>query len=66
MSNSNGVRGAIEHLAAFGIYPPWFNTLIEGGHQPVWPETYERMPPEIRRLCPPRRARTRAELYERP
>ena len=33
-------------------YPPWFNNWIEGGHQPLWPETYERMPEDFRRLCP--------------
>ena len=22
-------------------YPRWFNNWIEGGHQPLWPETYE-------------------------
>jgi ectoine hydroxylase-related dioxygenase (phytanoyl-CoA dioxygenase family) len=45
-------------------YPRWFNNWIEGGHQPIWPETYQRMPPEMQRLCLPRQARTRAELYE--
>jgi hypothetical protein len=45
-------------------YPPWFNNWIEGGHQPVWPETYERMPEEMRRLCPGRLGRRREEVYE--
>ena len=45
-------------------YPRWFNNWIEGGHQPVWPETYQRMPEAYRALCPGRRARTRAEAYE--
>jgi ectoine hydroxylase-related dioxygenase (phytanoyl-CoA dioxygenase family) len=44
--------------------PPWFNNWIEGGHQPVWPETFERMPPEMQRLCPGRLARHRDEAYE--
>lgn len=47
-------------------YPRWFNNWIEGGHQPVWPETYRRMPPEMKRLCPGRLGRNRADLYEDP
>lgn len=46
-------------------YPPWFNNWIENGHQPVWPETFERMPEDMRRLCTGRQARTRDEAYER-
>ncbi|MSR83633.1 MAG: hypothetical protein EXS58_12040 [Candidatus Latescibacteria bacterium] len=45
-------------------YPRWFNNWVEGGHQPVWPETYERMPPEMKQLCTGKQGRSRAELYE--
>ncbi len=45
-------------------YPRWFNNWAENGHQPVYPETYARMPPSMQALCPGRRARTRAEAYE--
>jgi len=45
-------------------YPRWFNNWIEGGHQPVWPETYARMPAEMKRLCPGLQARNRSERYE--
>lgn len=45
-------------------YPRWFNNWVEGGHQPIWPETYERMPPQMRQLCPGKLGRSRAELYE--
>ena len=45
-------------------YPRWFNNWIEGGHQPVWPETYQRMPPQMQQLCPGKQGRNRAELYE--
>jgi ectoine hydroxylase-related dioxygenase (phytanoyl-CoA dioxygenase family) len=45
-------------------YPRWFNNWIEAGHQPVWPETYERMPEHVRALCPGRRARSRDAAYE--
>jgi hypothetical protein len=45
-------------------YPRWFNNWVEGGHQPVWPETYERMPPEMKQLCTGKLGRSRAALYE--
>jgi ectoine hydroxylase-related dioxygenase (phytanoyl-CoA dioxygenase family) len=45
-------------------YPRWFNNWIEGGHQPVWPETYARMPAEMKRLCPGLQGRNRSERYE--
>tara|TARA_B100000749_G_C18221587_1_gene380404 strand:- start:18 stop:662 length:645 start_codon:yes stop_codon:yes gene_type:complete len=45
-------------------YPPWFNIWIEGGHQPVWPETFYKMPPEMQQLCPGRLGRKREDLYE--
>jgi hypothetical protein len=44
--------------------PPWFNIYSEGGHQPVWPETWARMPQAMRELLPQRRGRERAEVYE--
>ena len=46
-------------------YPRWFNNWIEGGHQPVWPETYARMPESMQQLCPGRLGRTRDDVYER-
>ena len=46
-------------------YPRWFNNWVEGGHQPVWPETFERMPPEMQALCPGKRGRSRIEMYEK-
>jgi ectoine hydroxylase-related dioxygenase (phytanoyl-CoA dioxygenase family) len=45
-------------------YPPWFNLYSEGGHQPVWPETYARMPPGMRSLIGHRRGHSRSEVYE--
>ena len=45
-------------------YPRWFNNWIEGGHQPVWPETYKRMPEAMQRLCPGRLGRKRENVYE--
>jgi ectoine hydroxylase-related dioxygenase (phytanoyl-CoA dioxygenase family) len=45
-------------------YPRWFNNWIEGGHQPVWPETYQRMPEAYRALCPGRQGHTREDMYE--
>ena len=45
-------------------YPRWFNNWIEGGHQPVWPETYKRMPEVYRALCPGRQGHAREDMYE--
>lgn len=45
-------------------YPRWFNNWIEDDHQPIWPETYDRMPPDMQQLCPGRMGHTRAEVYE--
>ena len=45
-------------------YPRWFNNWVEGGHQPVWPETFERMPPQMQQLCPGKLGQNRADLYE--
>ena len=40
------------------------NNWVEGGHQPLWPETYARMPPEVQRLMPGVHARERDHRYE--
>ena len=45
-------------------YPRWMNNWVEGGHQPLWPETYGRMPEEYRALCPGKRSRDRDLVYE--
>ena len=45
-------------------YPTWMNNWVEGGHQPLWPETYARMPPEVQRLMPGLHGRRRGGLYE--
>ena len=45
-------------------YPRWLNNWIEGGHQPLWPETYERMPEEYRALCPGKLGNDRELVYE--
>ena len=45
-------------------YPRWLNNWIEGGHQPLWPETYERIPPEFRSLCVGKVGKVREEKYE--
>lgn len=34
------------------------------GHQPLWPETYERIPPEFRSLCVGKVGKVREEKYE--
>ena len=54
----------VRHGLNVAYYPRWFNNWIENGHQPIWPETYERMPAEMRRLCPGRLGKRRDEAYE--
>ena len=45
-------------------YPRWYNTWVEGGHQPTWPETFERMPDAMKRITPHKLGHSRAEVYE--
>jgi len=45
-------------------YPRWWNVWMEGGHQPTWPETFERMPDAMKKLCAGRFGHTREEVYE--
>ena len=40
------------------------NNWVEGGHQPLWPETYARMPPEVQRLMVGLHSRERRTAYE--
>lgn len=46
-------------------YPRWFNNWIEDEHQPLWPETYDRMSPEMQSLCPGKLGHKREDVYER-
>lgn len=55
----------LRHGLNIAYYPRWMNHWIESGYQPLWPKTYERMPDEMKRLCPGLRGRERAERYER-
>ena len=45
-----------------GFGPRWFNTWIMGGHQPLQPRVYERMPPQVRELMPGVTGRTRENV----
>ncbi len=45
-------------------YPRWLNNWIEGGHQPLWPETYARLPDEFQSLVVGKRGTYRADEYE--
>ncbi len=57
-----------EHRMGLNIsyYPVWWNMYREGGHQPVLPEIFARMPAEMQALNQHRVGRTREGLYERP
>lgn len=57
---SNQIRVGLN----IAYYPRWFNNWVEGGHQPIWPETYDRMPPEMQALCPGIRGKKREDVYE--
>jgi hypothetical protein len=59
-NRSNDIRIGLN----IAYYPRWFNNWIENGHQPVWPETYERLPDHYRCLVPGRQGRKREEVYE--
>lgn len=45
-------------------YPAWWNLAREGGHQPVLPEVFDRMPAELQQLNRHRVGKVRSELYE--
>ena len=49
-----------EHRMALNIayYPAWWNLMREGGHQPVFPETFERMPEDLQALVRHKVAKT--------
>lgn len=64
MARPNSTTDEIRVGLNIAYYPRWFNNWNEGGHQPLWPETYERMPPEMKRLCPGRLGHNRADVYE--
>jgi len=55
-----------DHRMALNIayYPAWWNCAREGGHQPVFPEEFERMPKELQDLCRHKVGRYRSEVYE--
>jgi ectoine hydroxylase-related dioxygenase (phytanoyl-CoA dioxygenase family) len=55
-----------QHRMALNIayYPPWWNLMREGGHQPVFPETFERMPENLQALVRHKVAKHRADIYE--
>ena len=45
-------------------YPAWWNCAREGGHQPVFPDVFERMPAELQDLCNYKVGNHRSEVYE--
>jgi ectoine hydroxylase-related dioxygenase (phytanoyl-CoA dioxygenase family) len=45
-------------------YPPWWNLAREGGHQPVHPEVFERMPPELQELTRHKIGKQCSDIYE--
>ncbi len=45
-------------------YPAWWNLMREGGHQPVFPETFARMPETLQILVRHKVAKQREDIYE--
>ena len=45
-------------------YPAWWNCAREGGHQPVFPEVFERMPLDLQDLCRYKVGHLRSDVYE--
>ena len=64
MARANTTTDQIRVGLNTAYYPRWFNNWVENNHQPIWPETYKRMPPEMKRLCPGRLGRHRDDVYE--
>eukprot|EP01052_Picozoa_sp_SAG31_P040519 SAG31_NODE_5888_length_2273_cov_1.429163_2_plen_71_part_00 len=42
----------------------WFNNRIMGGHEPIQPQTYQKMPREVRRYVLPGTGYSRDDAYE--
>ncbi|RKU31292.1 hypothetical protein C6497_02030 [Candidatus Poribacteria bacterium] len=55
-----------QHRMALNIayYPAWWNLMREGGHQPIYPEVYERMPEPLQVLVKHKVAKQREDIYE--
>lgn len=47
-----------------GYLPAWFNHRIMGGHQPMFPSEYEKMPPAVRDYLPRVTGYDRSDAYE--
>ncbi len=66
--HANGANTSpIAHRMGLNIsyYPVWWNMYREGGHQPVLPEVFARMPSDMQALNRHRVGHTREDLYER-
>ena len=57
-------RSRSECVCDFLSGPRWFNIWIMGGHQPLQPQVYERMPPQVRELMPGVTGKSRDDVYE--
>ena len=71
-SRGSAARGGSSGAAAAGsssvlhvqYYAKWWNSWLEEGLEPLWPETYEAMPPAVQALMAGLRGTSRAELLE--
>jgi hypothetical protein len=60
----NTSTGSVRVGLNLGYCATWYNNWVEGGHQPLWPETYARMPEEMQALCTGIHATTNAATHE--
>jgi ectoine hydroxylase-related dioxygenase (phytanoyl-CoA dioxygenase family) len=58
-ASTDGIRVGLN--AAY--YPAWWNLLREANHQPIRPEVFAQMPPELQAMQNQRVGRTREEVY---
>lgn len=63
-AGANTSASAVRVGLNIAYYPTWMNNWVEGGHQPLWPETYARMPPDVQRLMVGLHGKERRTMYE--
>ena len=64
--HQSGANDSDEVRVSFncGYLPAWFNHRIMGGHQPVWPSEYQKMPSAVREYLPRVTGYDRHDAYE--
>jgi ectoine hydroxylase-related dioxygenase (phytanoyl-CoA dioxygenase family) len=63
-AGANTTSGTHRMGLNIAYYPAWWNLYREDGHQPIWPEVFDRMPKELQELTRHKVGRQRADVYE--